>query len=123
MAKVNYVEGDYKEALNIYARVGLDDLPLAAVPPYRLRLLAEAYATKGEACAGPREGVPQGRAVWSQQCLPGACSLTPVPLAGDQLRQLPARPPAWAPRLALVSLKPSNVSFPRAAGLSDHCRK
>ncbi|KAM7157895.1 tetratricopeptide repeat protein 7B isoform 2-T2 [Molossus nigricans] len=47
MAKVNYVEGDYKEALNIYARVGLDDLPLAAVPPYRLRLLAEAYATKG----------------------------------------------------------------------------
>ncbi|KAM8780423.1 tetratricopeptide repeat protein 7B isoform 1-T1 [Rhynchonycteris naso] len=47
MAKLNYVEGDYKEALNIYARVGLDDLPLTAVPPYRLRLMAEAYATKG----------------------------------------------------------------------------
>ncbi|XP_070271055.1 tetratricopeptide repeat protein 7B isoform X4 [Myotis yumanensis] len=47
MAKLNYVEGDYKEALNIYARVGLDDLPLTAVPPYRLRVLAEAYATKG----------------------------------------------------------------------------
>jgi hypothetical protein len=50
MAKLNYVEGDYKEALNIYARVGLDDLPLTAVPPYRLRMIAEAYATKGEAC-------------------------------------------------------------------------
>ncbi|EAW81435.1 tetratricopeptide repeat domain 7B, isoform CRA_c [Homo sapiens] len=47
MAKLNYVEGDYKEALNIYARVGLDDLPLTAVPPYRLRVIAEAYATKG----------------------------------------------------------------------------
>ncbi|ELK36971.1 Tetratricopeptide repeat protein 7B [Myotis davidii] len=47
MAKLNYVEGDYKEALNIYSRVGLDDLPLTAVPPYRLRVLAEAYATKG----------------------------------------------------------------------------
>ncbi|XP_053457930.1 tetratricopeptide repeat protein 7B isoform X2 [Nycticebus coucang] len=47
MAKLNYVEGDYKEALNIYARVGLDDLPLTASPPYRLRVIAEAYATKG----------------------------------------------------------------------------
>ncbi|XP_063096907.1 tetratricopeptide repeat protein 7B isoform X1 [Cavia porcellus] len=47
MAKLNYVEGDYKEALNIYARVGLDDLPLTAVSPYRLRMIAEAYATKG----------------------------------------------------------------------------
>nr|XP_054303500.1 tetratricopeptide repeat protein 7B isoform X3 [Pongo pygmaeus] len=47
MAKLNYVEGDYKEALNIYARVGLDDLPLTAAPPYRLRVIAEAYATKG----------------------------------------------------------------------------
>ncbi|XP_074764637.1 tetratricopeptide repeat protein 7B isoform X4 [Athene noctua] len=47
MAKLNYVEGDYKEALNTYARVGVDDLPLAAVPPYRLRMIAEAYSTKG----------------------------------------------------------------------------
>ncbi|XP_069853846.1 tetratricopeptide repeat protein 7B isoform X4 [Dipodomys merriami] len=47
MAKLNYVEGDFKEALNIYARVGLDDLALTAVPPYRLRMIAEAYATKG----------------------------------------------------------------------------
>ncbi|XP_059675219.1 tetratricopeptide repeat protein 7B isoform X4 [Gavia stellata] len=47
MAKLNYVEGDYKEALNTYARVGIDDLQLAAVPPYRLRMIAEAYSTKG----------------------------------------------------------------------------
>jgi len=48
MAKLNYVEGDYKEALNTYARVGVDDLQLAAVPPYRLRMIAEAYSTKGK---------------------------------------------------------------------------
>lgn len=48
MAKLNYVEGDYKEALNTYARVGIDDLQLAAVPPYRLRMIAEAYSTKGK---------------------------------------------------------------------------
>ncbi|XP_062974036.1 tetratricopeptide repeat protein 7B isoform X3 [Elgaria multicarinata webbii] len=47
MAKLNYVEGDYKEALNTYARVGIDDLQLIAVPPYRLRMIAEAYSTKG----------------------------------------------------------------------------
>ncbi|XP_034957782.2 tetratricopeptide repeat protein 7B isoform X1 [Zootoca vivipara] len=47
MAKSNYMEGDYKEALNIYARVGLDGLQLVAVPPYRLRMIAEAYSTKG----------------------------------------------------------------------------
>ncbi|XP_078007558.1 tetratricopeptide repeat protein 7B isoform X5 [Phascolarctos cinereus] len=47
MAKLNYVEGDYKEALNIYDRVGLDDLTLTGVPPYRLRLIAEAFSTKG----------------------------------------------------------------------------
>ncbi|XP_072481049.1 tetratricopeptide repeat protein 7B isoform X3 [Notamacropus eugenii] len=47
MAKLNFVEGDYKEALNIYDRVGLDDLTLTGVPPYRLRLIAEAFSTKG----------------------------------------------------------------------------
>ncbi|XP_032918605.1 tetratricopeptide repeat protein 7B isoform X1 [Catharus ustulatus] len=47
MAKLNYVEGDYKEALNTYARVGVDELQLTAVPPYRLRMIAEAYSTKG----------------------------------------------------------------------------
>lgn len=59
MAKLNYVEGDYKEALNIYARVGLDDLPLTAVPPYRLRMIAEAYATKGEPAPARPWGLPQ----------------------------------------------------------------
>lgn len=48
MAKLNYVEGDYKEALNTYTRVGIDDLQLLAVPPYRLRMIAEAYSTKGK---------------------------------------------------------------------------
>ncbi|XP_056666507.1 tetratricopeptide repeat protein 7B isoform X7 [Monodelphis domestica] len=47
MAKLNYVEGDFKEALNIYDRVGLDDLLLTGVPPYRLRMVAEAFSTKG----------------------------------------------------------------------------
>lgn len=68
MAKLNYVEGDYKEALNIYARVGLDDLPLTAVSPYRLRMIAEAYATKGE---------------------PVHFSLGPLPLEPAQLPQPP----------------------------------
>ncbi|XP_069592816.1 tetratricopeptide repeat protein 7B isoform X1 [Ranitomeya imitator] len=47
MAKLNYVEGDYKEALGIYALVGLDDIQLVAAPPYKLRMIAEAYSTKG----------------------------------------------------------------------------
>ncbi|CAH2328032.1 tetratricopeptide repeat 7B isoform X1 [Pelobates cultripes] len=47
MAKLNYVEGDYQEALNVYNRVGLDDLQLVAAPPYKLRMIAEAFATKG----------------------------------------------------------------------------
>lgn len=47
MAKLHYVEGDFKEALNIYARISIDDLQLVAVPPYRLRMIAEAYSTKG----------------------------------------------------------------------------
>ncbi|XP_064342265.1 tetratricopeptide repeat protein 7B isoform X6 [Camelus dromedarius] len=47
MAKLHYVEGDYEEALNIYSRVGLEDWPLTGVPPYRLRMAADAYATKG----------------------------------------------------------------------------
>lgn len=75
MAKLNYVEGDYKEALNIYARVGLDDLPLTAAAPYRLRMIAEAFATRGDARAplpSPLSpgGLPLGPAVWSQQSLP-----------------------------------------------------
>ncbi|XP_073434279.1 tetratricopeptide repeat protein 7B isoform X1 [Dendrobates tinctorius] len=47
MAKLDYVEGNYKEALGIYALVGLDDIQLVAAPPYKLRMIAEAYSTKG----------------------------------------------------------------------------
>ncbi|KAG9481791.1 hypothetical protein GDO78_010815 [Eleutherodactylus coqui] len=47
MAKLDYMEGDYKEALGVYARVGLDDIQLVASPPYKLRMIAEAYSTKG----------------------------------------------------------------------------
>ncbi|XP_073494342.1 tetratricopeptide repeat protein 7B isoform X1 [Phyllobates terribilis] len=47
MAKLDYVEGDYKEALGIYSLVGLDDIQLVAAPPYKLRMIAEAYSTKG----------------------------------------------------------------------------
>uniref|UniRef100_A0A6I8RZL9 Tetratricopeptide repeat protein 7B n=1 Tax=Xenopus tropicalis TaxID=8364 RepID=A0A6I8RZL9_XENTR len=47
MAKLNYVEGDYREALSVYARVGLDDLQLVASPAYKLRMIAEAFSTKG----------------------------------------------------------------------------
>ncbi|KAG8449055.1 hypothetical protein GDO86_015926 [Hymenochirus boettgeri] len=47
MAKLNYVEGDYKEAISVYGRVGLDELQLVALPPYKLRMIAEAFSTKG----------------------------------------------------------------------------
>ncbi|XP_073466950.1 tetratricopeptide repeat protein 7B isoform X2 [Aquarana catesbeiana] len=47
MAKLNYVEGDYKEALRLYAWVGLEDIELVAAPPYKLRMIAEAFSTKG----------------------------------------------------------------------------
>ncbi|XP_075048305.1 tetratricopeptide repeat protein 7B isoform X1 [Mixophyes fleayi] len=47
MAKMSYIEGDYKEALGIYARVGLDEMQLVASPPYKLRMIAEAFSTKG----------------------------------------------------------------------------
>lgn len=48
MAKLNYVEGNYREALSNYFKVGLDDLQLVGIPVYRLSMIAEAYATKGE---------------------------------------------------------------------------
>ncbi|KAM3871514.1 tetratricopeptide repeat protein 7B isoform 3-T3 [Diretmus argenteus] len=51
MAKLCYVEGDYREALGHYSRVNMDDLPLVGAPVYRLSMIAEAYATKAEAYA------------------------------------------------------------------------
>ncbi|XP_076834002.1 tetratricopeptide repeat protein 7B [Brachyhypopomus gauderio] len=47
MAKLCYVEGDYSDALNHYARLSLDDMQLVGAPVYRLSMIAEAYATKG----------------------------------------------------------------------------
>ncbi|XP_051578989.1 tetratricopeptide repeat protein 7B-like isoform X1 [Myxocyprinus asiaticus] len=47
LAKLCYVEGDYREALNQYGRVNLDELQLVGAPVYRLSMIAEAYATKG----------------------------------------------------------------------------
>ncbi|KAJ0008795.1 hypothetical protein NQD34_016210 [Periophthalmus magnuspinnatus] len=47
MAKLCYVEGDYKDALGHYNKVNLDELQLGGAPVYRLSMIAEAYATKG----------------------------------------------------------------------------
>ncbi|KAG8013524.1 Tetratricopeptide repeat protein 7B [Nibea albiflora] len=47
MAKLCYVEGDYREALGHYSRVNMDDMQLVGAPVYRLSMIAEAYATKG----------------------------------------------------------------------------
>ncbi|XP_041929414.1 LOW QUALITY PROTEIN: tetratricopeptide repeat protein 7B [Alosa sapidissima] len=69
MAKLCYVEGDYREALNQYGRVNMDDLQLIGSPVYRLSMIAEAYATKG-LCL---EKVP-----------PGSPSLTNKTLDRDQ---------------------------------------
>uniref|UniRef100_A0A671M0T0 Tetratricopeptide repeat protein 7B-like n=1 Tax=Sinocyclocheilus anshuiensis TaxID=1608454 RepID=A0A671M0T0_9TELE len=43
MAKLCYVEGDYREALNQYSRVNLDEMQLVGAPVYRLSTIAEAY--------------------------------------------------------------------------------
>ncbi|XP_047201867.1 tetratricopeptide repeat protein 7B isoform X2 [Girardinichthys multiradiatus] len=47
MAKICYIEGEYKDALGHYSRVNLDDMQLVGAPVYRLSMIAEAYATKG----------------------------------------------------------------------------
>ncbi|KAM3594720.1 uncharacterized protein V6R79_012822 [Siganus canaliculatus] len=47
MAKLCYVEGEYRDALGHYGRVSLDDMQLVGAPVYRLSMIAEAYATKG----------------------------------------------------------------------------
>ncbi|XP_072313425.1 tetratricopeptide repeat protein 7B isoform X3 [Eucyclogobius newberryi] len=47
MAKLCYVEGEYKDALGHYNKVNLDELQLGGAPVYRLSMIAEAYATKG----------------------------------------------------------------------------
>lgn len=47
MAKVHYVQGRYRDAQGMCARVGLEELTLDEQPTYHLRLLAEAFVIKG----------------------------------------------------------------------------
>ncbi|XP_072128981.1 tetratricopeptide repeat protein 7B isoform X1 [Mobula birostris] len=47
LAKCCYVEGDHTRALALYDKIILDKMQLVAVPVYRLRIIAESYATKG----------------------------------------------------------------------------
>ncbi|XP_072436711.1 tetratricopeptide repeat protein 7A-like [Chiloscyllium punctatum] len=47
LAKLHFVEGSYRDALSMYARVGIDDLCVEDEPVYKKRLLAEAFVIKG----------------------------------------------------------------------------
>lgn len=47
MAKVHYVQGRYRDAQGMCARVGLEELTKEDQPTYHLRLLAEAFVIKG----------------------------------------------------------------------------
>ncbi|KAK2823953.1 hypothetical protein Q5P01_021128 [Channa striata] len=47
MAKVHYVQGHYRDAQGMCARVGLEELTQDDQPTYHLRLLAEAFVIKG----------------------------------------------------------------------------
>ncbi|XP_043551558.1 tetratricopeptide repeat protein 7A-like isoform X1 [Chiloscyllium plagiosum] len=47
LAKLHFVEGSYRDALSMYARVGIDDLCVEDEPIYKKRLLAEAFVIKG----------------------------------------------------------------------------
>ncbi|XP_033835654.1 tetratricopeptide repeat protein 7A [Periophthalmus magnuspinnatus] len=47
MAKVHYVQGRYRDAQGMCARVGLEELTQDDQPVYHLRLLAEAFVIKG----------------------------------------------------------------------------
>uniref|UniRef100_A0A672HRZ9 Tetratricopeptide repeat domain 7A n=1 Tax=Salarias fasciatus TaxID=181472 RepID=A0A672HRZ9_SALFA len=47
MAKVHYVQGRYRDAQGMCARVGLEELTQDEQPNYHLRLLAEAFVIKG----------------------------------------------------------------------------
>nr|XP_019947666.1 PREDICTED: tetratricopeptide repeat protein 7A [Paralichthys olivaceus] len=47
MAKVHYVQGRYRDAQGMCARVGLEELTHDDQPTYHLRLLAEAFVIKG----------------------------------------------------------------------------
>lgn len=48
MGKVHYVQGRYRDAQGMCARVGLEELTQEDQPTYHLRLLAEAFVIKGK---------------------------------------------------------------------------
>lgn len=52
MAKVHYVQGRYRDAQGMCARVGLEELTREDQPTYHLRLLAEAFVIKGSSSPG-----------------------------------------------------------------------
>ena len=107
LAKLHYVEGDYEGALSLYARAGLEDWPLTGVPPYRLRMAAEAYATQGEAArvprAEPRLSLPGGSS-WRPRCDPRPWASSPA---------APGEAAGVAPRQAQGHAKPCDVVFPQ----------
>lgn len=47
MAKVHYVQGRFRDAQGMCARVGLEELTQDDQPVYHYRLLAEAFVIKG----------------------------------------------------------------------------
>ncbi|XP_056291234.1 tetratricopeptide repeat protein 7A isoform X2 [Pseudoliparis swirei] len=47
MAKVHYVQGRYRDAQGMCARLGLEELTQDGQPTYHLRMLAEAFVIKG----------------------------------------------------------------------------
>lgn len=50
LGKLHFVEGSYRDAISMYARARIDDIPLENKPLYQMRLLAEAFVIKGS-CA------------------------------------------------------------------------
>lgn len=56
MAKVHYVQGRYRDAQGMCARVGLEELTHDDQPIYHLRLLAEAFIIKGTGCLSKPNG-------------------------------------------------------------------
>ncbi|ERE74284.1 tetratricopeptide repeat protein 7A [Cricetulus griseus] len=47
LGKLHFVEGSYRDAISMYARARIDDIPLENKPLYQMRLLAEAFVIKG----------------------------------------------------------------------------
>ncbi|XP_039593858.1 tetratricopeptide repeat protein 7A isoform X1 [Polypterus senegalus] len=47
LAKLHYVEGSYRDAQSMYARVGVENLSIDSEPLYWIRLIAEALVIKG----------------------------------------------------------------------------